>query len=392
MKNLTLFWFRRDLRLSDNLPLTIASRYENTAAIYIYDPEIISKPDFSYLHFDFINDSLIELNKAFLSKGSYLNIYHNLSMDVLKTIHYQCSIRRLISHQQTGNWFQFNQDKQLSSYCKENGIEWLEFQSNGVIRDLKDRDGWSKRWNSEMKKEVLSVPNISNFRCLKNTSGLMDNRSLNIKKINYSKLYKGGESEASSTLDTFLNQRGQYYSKKMSSPLTAFSSCSRLSSYITYGNISIKEVLKIGKARIIKEGKKVALLNFGTRLEECKKASEKLFDKGIECTIIDARFAKPLDEKLIMEIATNHEVLITIEEGSIGGFGSHVMQLLSDRGVFDTGLKFRSMILPDIFIDQDTPEKMYQTAGLDYVSIFNKIEETLNSNIILAKNKNKISH
>ena len=155
---------------------------------------------------------------------------------------------------------------------------------------------------------------------------------------------------------------------------------------------TIKEVLKIGKARIIKEGKKVALLNFGTRLEECKKASEKLFDKGIECTIVDARFAKPLDEKLIMEIATNHEVLITIEEGSIGGFGSHVMQLLSDRGVFDTGLKFRSMILPDIFIDQDTPEKMYQTAGLDYVSIFNKIEETLNSNIILAKNKSKISH
>ena len=154
---------------------------------------------------------------------------------------------------------------------------------------------------------------------------------------------------------------------------------------------TIKEVLEIGKARIIKEGKKVALLNFGTRLEECKKASDKLSFKGIECTIIDARFAKPLDEKLIMEVATNHEALITIEEGSIGGFGSHVMQLLSDRGVFDTGLKFRSMILPDIFIDQDTPEKMYELASLDCLSIVNKVEETLNSNIILAKNKNKIS-
>tara|TARA_B100001057_G_C22824856_1_gene940971 strand:+ start:107 stop:2026 length:1920 start_codon:yes stop_codon:yes gene_type:complete len=152
---------------------------------------------------------------------------------------------------------------------------------------------------------------------------------------------------------------------------------------------SIKEVLEIGKAKIIKEGKKVALLNFGTRLEECKKASVALSTKGINCTIVDARFAKPLDEKLIMEIATNHEVLITIEEGSIGGFGSHVMKLLSDRGVFDTGLKFRSMILPDIFIDQDTPEKMYQLAGLDNLSIINKVEETLNSNIILAKNKNK---
>ena len=155
---------------------------------------------------------------------------------------------------------------------------------------------------------------------------------------------------------------------------------------------SVKDVLQIGKARIIKEGKKVALLNFGTRLEECKKASEKLNLKGIECTIVDARFAKPLDEKLIIEVATNHEVLISIEEGSIGGFGSHVMQLLSDRGVFDTGLKFRSMILPDIFIDQDTPKKMYETAGLDSLSIINKVEETLNSKIILAKNKNKISN
>jgi 1-deoxy-D-xylulose-5-phosphate synthase len=155
---------------------------------------------------------------------------------------------------------------------------------------------------------------------------------------------------------------------------------------------SIKEVLKIGKGRIIKEGKKVAILNFGARLEQCVKASETLSLKGINCTIVDARFAKPLDEKLIMEIATNHEVLITIEEGSIGGFGSHVMQLLSDRGVFDKGLKFRSMILPDIFIDQDTPEKMYEVAGLDSLSITNKVEETLNSNIILAKNKSKISN
>ena len=155
---------------------------------------------------------------------------------------------------------------------------------------------------------------------------------------------------------------------------------------------SIKEVLEIGKGKIIKEGKKVAILNFGARLEECKKATEKLLVEGINCTLVDARFAKPLDEKLIMEIASNHEVVISIEEGAIGGFGSHVMQLFSDRGVFDKGLKFRSMIFPDIFIDQDTPEKMYEFAGLDSLSITNKVKETLNSNIILAKNKNKISN
>ena len=149
---------------------------------------------------------------------------------------------------------------------------------------------------------------------------------------------------------------------------------------------NINEVLKLGKAKLIQEGKRIALLNFGARLQECKKASEVLSKKGINITIVDARFVKPLDEKLIMEIATSHEALITIEEGSIGGFGSHVSQLLSERGVFDNGLKFRSMILPDEFLDQDTPEKMYIKAGLSYKSIVEKVEQTLVSNIVFAKN------
>ena len=153
---------------------------------------------------------------------------------------------------------------------------------------------------------------------------------------------------------------------------------------------SINKVLEIGKGRVIKEGKEVAILSFGARLEECKKASDILKQKGIDITIIDARFAKPLDEKLIMEIATTHEVVISIEEGSIGGFGSHVMQLLSDRGVFDKGLKFRSMIFPDNFIDQDTPNQMYIKAGLDSIAIIKKVENTLKSNIIIAKSKKSV--
>ena len=152
---------------------------------------------------------------------------------------------------------------------------------------------------------------------------------------------------------------------------------------------NINEILEVGKGKIVRKGKNVAILCLGARLEECKKAAEILSSKGIELTLIDARFAKPLDEKLIMEVATTHEVVITIEEGSIGGFGSHVAQLLSERGVFDKGLKFRSMVLPDLFLDQDSPEAMYKKAGLDSLSIVNKIEDVLKSNIILAKNKNK---
>ena len=108
--------------------------------------------------------------------------------------------------------------------------------------------------------------------------------------------------------------------------------------------------------------------------------------------MVDARFAKPLDENLIWQLATTHEAIMTIEEGSIGGFGSHVVDFLTKKGLMDSNLKFRSLTLPDIFIDQDTPDKMYETAGLDSLSIANKVEETLNSNIILAKNRSKISN
>jgi len=138
---------------------------------------------------------------------------------------------------------------------------------------------------------------------------------------------------------------------------------------------SIKETIEIGKARIIQEGKQICLLSLGTRLEECKIAASELKNKGITTTIIDARFAKPLDKELILKSANTHEVLITIEEGSIGGFGSHVANLLAENGIFDKGLKFRSMILPDVFIDQDTPEKMYDVAGLSAKHISQKVLE-----------------
>ena len=136
---------------------------------------------------------------------------------------------------------------------------------------------------------------------------------------------------------------------------------------------SIDEKLKIGKGRVVQEGTNVCILSLGTRLEECKIAAKELKNKGISTTIIDARFAKPLDEELIIRCAREHDMMITIEEGSIGGFGSHVANLLAEKGIFDKGLKFRSLMLPDVFIDQDTPEKMYDVAGLNAKQITEKI-------------------
>ncbi|EEB83367.1 1-deoxy-D-xylulose-5-phosphate synthase [Roseobacter sp. GAI101] len=135
--------------------------------------------------------------------------------------------------------------------------------------------------------------------------------------------------------------------------------------------------LEIGKGRIITEGKRVALLSFGTRLAEVEKAAEALRAKGITPTIADARFAKPLDREMILSLAAEHEALITIEEGAVGGFGSHVAQLLSDEGVFDVGLKYRSMVLPDTFIDQASPEDMYAVAGMNAEQIEAKVLDVL---------------
>ena len=147
----------------------------------------------------------------------------------------------------------------------------------------------------------------------------------------------------------------------------------------------IDERIEIGKGRLILEGKKVAVINFGARLNECLLANEMLNKKGIGITLVDARFAKPLDENLIWEIATNHEAIITIEEGSLGGFGSHVSQFLSEKKLLDNNLKFRSMILPDKFIDHNKPEIMYKEAGLDAESIVSKVFDVINSKVILQK-------
>jgi 1-deoxy-D-xylulose-5-phosphate synthase len=135
--------------------------------------------------------------------------------------------------------------------------------------------------------------------------------------------------------------------------------------------------LEIGKGRIMREGTKIALLSLGTRLAECLKAAEELAAYGLSTTVADARFAKPLDTDLALRLANEHEVLITVEEGAIGGFSAQVFQCLAENGVLDRGVKVRSMILPDVFIDQDSPGAMYAKAGLDAKGIVQKAFEAL---------------
>ena len=140
--------------------------------------------------------------------------------------------------------------------------------------------------------------------------------------------------------------------------------------------------LAIGKGRMVKQGSRIAILSLGTRLAESLKAAEELEARGLSTSVADARFAKPVDRDLVLALAQSHDVLITIEEGSIGGFGAQVQQLLSEEGIFDKGLKFRSMIFPDAYIDHDKPEKQMARMGLDAVGIVAKVLNILGKDVV----------
>jgi 1-deoxy-D-xylulose-5-phosphate synthase len=140
--------------------------------------------------------------------------------------------------------------------------------------------------------------------------------------------------------------------------------------------------LEIGKGRVVREGKKVAILSLGTRLAEAEKAADILESKGLSTTVADLRFAKPLDEALIRRLLATHEVAVTVEEAAIGGFGAHVLTMASDQGLIDGGLKLRTMRLPDKFQDQDKPEKQYVDAGLDADGIVGTVLKALRINSV----------
>ena len=145
--------------------------------------------------------------------------------------------------------------------------------------------------------------------------------------------------------------------------------------------------LEIGRGRILREGDTVALLSLGTRLAECLKAADMLAAHGLSTTVADARFAKPLDCELILRLAREHEVLVTVEEAAIGGFGSHVLQLLAEQGVLDRGIKVRTMVLPDVFVDHDKPERMYAQAGLDAAGITARVMTALGKSLAPSETK-----
>ena len=239
-----LYWFKYDLRLTDNIALYNCSKKKNSAAIYIYDSNIINDKNFGNLHLDFINDSLFYLSDVFKKNGAHLNIFYGDSIKVLKKIIDEYNVHNIYSHYEVRDLKTREINKNVKLLCSSTRVEWHQFQRNGVVEGLKNRDGWAYLWSKQMNLPLVPIPSLSNFKKLKRLESITINENPQTAHIRYLKKFEGGEAAGKLQLKKFLNETGQTYSKDISSPLTAPTSCSRISSYITYGNLSIRYIVK----------------------------------------------------------------------------------------------------------------------------------------------------
>ena len=240
--NISCVWFKKDLRVSDHAPLYNAASLGYIIPLYIIEPDIIYSKDFSSIHWKFISESLLELDIKLCNIGQPLIVRQGDAVHVLKNIFNETNFTKLFSHQETGNNLSYLRDNQIKVWCKNNAIEWKEYPQNGVIRGLKKRDGWSKVWEKRMKKEILNTPYLKTFPKKIFSQKIPSIKNLGLSVIE-SQTLKGGMNEGNKWLNSFLDHRGNKYYKEMSSPNSAYESCSRISPYLANGCISMKEVI-----------------------------------------------------------------------------------------------------------------------------------------------------
>ena len=245
---ISIVWFKKDLRINDHRAFVEASRYGYVVPLYVYEPEIINADDYDSRHHQFINDSLTSLNNEVKNLGGKLELRHDNILNVFINIKKKYNQFKIFSHQETGNKISFKRDLDVMSWCKNNKIVWQEYTQNGVQRPIKSRDGWSYEWNKYMNQPILDIPQKTKFINIDNNNSMLNLDKID-KIVSHTNIQIGGRKVAIEYLTSFLNERGHNYTRELSSPLTAITSCSRLSPYFTYGNISLREVFQITKLK-----------------------------------------------------------------------------------------------------------------------------------------------
>lgn len=235
-------WFKRDLRIRDHEPLLRASKCDLCLCLYVYEPDLINSDEFDVSHLDFINESLAELESKLRQVGGRLTLRVGSVPEILAELHRKTPIETLWSHEETGNRITYDRDRLVKRWAVQTGVVWTELPQNGVVRRLKSRDGWSKQRESFLKQPQATTPTRLRPPSDIDHGRLHRPEDFGMKASSKTGLQRGGESEAENTLQSFLQERGQDYSSEMSSPVTATVSCSRLSTHLAWGCLSMKRV------------------------------------------------------------------------------------------------------------------------------------------------------
>lgn len=245
---MNIIWFKRDLRIWDNEAFTNACEKGPIIPIYIIEPELWLQNDLSYRHYQFLMECLDDLRADIQKLGQDLIVRVGDALEIFKEINEECGISELWSHQETWNYWTFERDKKIRKWLELKNIKWNEPAQNGVIRGLKNRDGWSKNWHNKMKIDKFLPPKKLKQINLKSEI-IPTPKDIGFDNSYSFDIQKGGRKSGQKLLDSFLKIRSKNYSKEMSSPLTAFDSCSRLSAHLSFGTLSIKEVFQATEIR-----------------------------------------------------------------------------------------------------------------------------------------------
>ena len=243
-----IVWFKRDLRVADNAALVQAAKLGPVLPLYILEPELWCQPDMNQRHYVFLQQCLVELDQSLSSIGQQLVIKVGDAVEVLQALSQRHDIQALWSHQETWTGWTYARDKAVLRWCRAHNIPWREQVQNGVIRGLQDRDGWSAKWYGRMKRQPVLAPTQLTM-VDEPSEALPSAAELGLHSDSFNALQSGGRAAGLGELRSFLEERGEGYTKEMSSPVTAFTSCSRLSTHLAFGTLSMREVFQACEAR-----------------------------------------------------------------------------------------------------------------------------------------------
>ena len=278
----SLVWFKRDLRCHDHQPLFEAAQYGPCVALYIYEPELINAEDADASHLEFINGCLAELQAQLRNLGGELITRTGRAHEVLALLHQQVRFDRIYSHQETGNKLTYDRDRRVAAWARSNQIPWHQYRQQGVLRGLKDRDGWAALWNRDMSAAQCPAVKHINAGPQVESHGIQSPQVFGLAPSGKSHQPPPGERAAHDTLRSFLHQRGEDYQRAMSSPEAGAASCSRLSPYLAYGAISMRSVYQTYRERIeqLRDAKREGVPNLSQWIRSLSSFNKRLHWNG----------------------------------------------------------------------------------------------------------------